>query len=292
MPCFYPAKAYLLACGGLSFTERGDIVRDLKVPCGQCMGCRIDRARDWSLRITHESKLHSANWFATITYDQDNLPNPPSLNYSDFQLWAKRVRRKLGPFRFFMCGEYGEQTRRPHFHAILFGLDIKDKKRWGGTDKMPTFTSDALTSAWGKGMIVLGSVTPQSANYVARYNLKKVNGDLAESHYRWADPETGEVHQLTPEFCQMSRKPGIGAEWYDRYHADFHTHDYAVSDGAKLPVPRYYDKLAKAKGYELDVIKMDRETRAIPKAWNNTSERLAVREEVLKSKLSKSKRAL
>ncbi|QXP08623.1 MAG: replication initiator protein [Arizlama microvirus] len=256
------------------------------------MGCRIDRARDWTLRITHESKLRQPNWFATLTYDNEHLPNPPSLNYPDFQGWMKRVRRRLGPFRFFMCGEYGEQTRRPHYHAILFGLELKDLKRWGGTDTMPTWTSDVLTKSWGKGMIVLGQVTTQSANYVARYNLKKINGDRAEAHYRWADPETGEQHQLRPEFCQMSRKPGIGAEWYDKYHSDFHTHDYAVSDGAKLPIPKYYDKRATDKGYELDVIKMARETRALPKAWNNTVERLATRETVLKSKLSTSKRGL
>ncbi|QXP08631.1 MAG: replication initiator protein [Arizlama microvirus] len=292
MPCFHPAKAFLLSSGGLSFTERGDIVRDLKIPCGQCMGCRIDKARDWSLRITHESKLHQANWFATLTYDNENLPNPPSLNYSHFQQWAKNVRKKLGPFRFFMCGEYGEQTHRPHFHAILFGLEVKDVKRWGGSDKMPTWTSDALTSSWGKGMIVLGQVTQQSAQYVARYNLKKVTGDLAEIHYRWIDPEIGEEHQLEPEFCQMSRRPGIGAAWYNRYHTDFHTHDYAISDGAKNPVPKYYDKLAKKHGHELDVLKMARETRALPKAWNNTPERLATRETVLKSKLNLKRRAL
>lgn len=293
MPCFHPAKAYSLASGGISFVERGDVIGDVKLPCGQCLGCRLDRARDWSLRIGHESKLHQANIFLTLTYDDANLPNPPSLTYSDFQLFAKRLRKARGPFRFFMCGEYGDQTRRPHYHAIIFGLDFADKKRWGGSDKMPTFTSGELTRIWGKGMTVFGAVTPQSANYVARYNLKKITGQTAEYHYRWTDPESGEVHQLEPEFCHMSTRPGIGAPWYEKFHADVHTHDYVIRDAAKNPVPRYYDKLAKKAGiYELDELKQQREIKARPKAWNNTPERLAVRETVLKARTSLSKRPL
>jgi len=282
----------LLTSGGVSFVEKGDIKGDIKLNCWRCMGCRIDRARDWTLRIGHESKLHRQNHFATITYNDESLPCPPSLNYSHFRQWAKNVRKSCGPFRFFMCGEYGDQTRRPHYHAILFGLNLTDLKRHGGTDEHPTYTSEKLNKAWGKGFILLGSVTPQSANYVARYNLKKITGQQADQHYRWTDPQTGESHQLEPEFCQMSTRPGIGAPWYDRYHTDFHTHDYAVQDGAKLPIPVYYDKLAKRKGYAVDEIKMAREIRARPKAWNNTPERLAVRETVLKSKLSTQKRPL
>lgn len=293
MPCFHPAKAFSLASGGISFVEKGDITGDLKLPCGQCIGCRIDRARDWTLRITHEAKLHGSSQFATLTYNDEHLPNPPSLSYPDFQLFAKRLRKARGPFRFFMCGEYGTQTDRPHYHAILFGIDFPDKRRWAGSDKMPTFTSDELTRIWGKGMTVIGAVTPQSANYVARYNLKKITGDLAETHYRWTDPETGEQHQLTPEFCNMSRRPGIGFGWYNKYHSDVHTHDYVVNDGAKNPVPRYYDKLAdKAGKYELDVIKQQRQIDARPKAWNNTPDRLATRETVLKARSSLSKRPL
>lgn len=293
MPCFHPAKAFSLASGGISFVEKGDITGDIKLPCGQCIGCRIDRARDWSLRITHEAKLHGSNQFATLTYDEANLPTPPSLSYPDFQLFAKRLRKACGPFRFFMCGEYGTQSDRPHYHAILFGIDFPDKKRWGGSDQMPTFTSDQLTRIWGKGMTVIGAVTPQSANYVARYNLKKITGKLAETHYRWTDPETGEQHQLTPEFCNMSRRPGIGAAWYEKFHTDVHTHDYVVNDGAKNPVPRYYDKLAdKAGKYEVDVIKQQRQIDARPKAWNNTPDRLATRETVLKARSSLSKRPL
>jgi len=291
MPCLHPAKAYSLTSGGISFVERGDIKGDIKLPCGQCMGCRVDRARDWSIRIGHEVKLHQSNWFLTLTYDDANLPNPPSLNYSDWQLFAKRVRKARGPFRFFMCGEYGDQTRRPHYHAIVFGLVVPDLVRYSGSDKMPLFQSQILTKLWGKGMILAGAVTPQSANYVARYNLKKVNGDRAKTHYRWVDPDTGEVHDLQPEFAHMSTRPGIGAAWYDKYHKDVHTHDYVIRDGAKNPVPRYYDRLAKTR-YQVDEIKMQRGIDAMASAEHQTPERLAVRETVLKAKLSLSKRPL
>lgn len=293
MPCHHPAKAFSLASGGISFVERGDVIGDIKLPCGQCLGCRIDRARDWSLRIGHESRLHPASAFLTLTYDEANLPTPPSLNYRDFQLFAKRLRRAYGPFRFFMCGEYGDQTRRPHYHAIIFGLDFPDRRRWAGSDEMPTFVSDKLTRLWGKGMTVFGSVTPQSANYVARYNLKKITGDRAKIHYRWVDPDTGEQHQLEPEFCHMSTRPGIGAAWYARFHKDVHTHDYVIRDGTKNPVPRFYDKLAQKAGlHQVDEIKQQRQLDAIPKAWNNTPERLAVRETVLQARTNLSKRPL
>ncbi|QXP08644.1 MAG: replication initiator protein [Arizlama microvirus] len=292
MPCFHPVKAFSLVSGGISFVERGDIKGDVKVPCNRCIGCRIDRARDWSLRIGHESKLHQHNWFVTITYDDQNMPIPPSLNYSDFQNLCKALRKKHGSFRFFMCGEYGDETRRPHFHAITFGLQILDLKRWGGPDKMPTFRSASLEASWGKGMIVIGAVTPQSANYVARYSLKKITGDLAGAHYRWVDPKTGEEHQLEPEFCHMSTKPGIGAAWYDRFHTDFHVHDFAIQDGHKLPIPRYYDKRASRHGYQVDELKQAREIKSRPKAWNNTPERLQTRETVAKARANLSKRAL
>lgn len=292
MACLHPVKAFLLTSGGISFVEKGDIRGDIKVPCNRCMGCRIDRARDWTLRIGHESKSHPVSWFATITYSDEHLPTPPSLNYPDFQKFLKRVRKSIGSFRFFMCAEYGDQNRRPHYHAILFGLQLPDVVRWGGTDKYPTFRSSSLEKAWGKGYVLLGSVTPQSANYVARYSLKKVTGDPASAHYAWTDPTTGEVHQLEPEFCHMSTRPGIGHDWYQKFHADCHTHDYVIADAQKQPVPQYYDKLGKRRGYTLDEMKQAREIRARSKAWNNTPERLAVRETVLKSKLSLNKRPI
>lgn len=291
MPCHRPLKAFSLTSGGLSFVEKGDVKGDVKIPCGQCLGCRLDRVRDWSLRIGHESRLHATNYFLTLTYDDQHLPMPPSLNYGHIQTLNKALRKAFGPFRFFCVGEYGELTRRPHYHMITFGLQLPDLRRYGGRDEMPTFESPRLNSLWGKGFCLIGGVTPQSAAYCAKYSLKKVNGDQAQSHYRWVSAD-GEVFQLEPEFARMSTRPGIGAAWYEQFHADVHTHDYVIRDGAKNPVPRYYDKLARTKGYDLDEIKQAREIKSLPNKWNQTDERLAVRAEVALAKSNLSKRPL
>lgn len=276
MACFHPTKAFLTASGGVSFTEllRDQVIKDIGLPCGQCIGCRLDRARDWSLRITHESKLHSPNWFVTLTYSDKNMPLNASLTYSDVQDFYKRLRKRLGPFRHFTVGEYGEQTLRPHYHAILFGLVLPDLQRFGGSDSQPEYKSQALETIWGLGLTHIGSVSPKSVGYVARYSLKKVNGDRAEAHYQGR----------SPEFCHMSSKPGIGHDWFYKYHGDVTTHDYVIRDGAKNPVPRYYDKLYKRMGGELDVTKMGRQAKAVERASDNTPERLAVRETVAKAR--------
>lgn len=284
MPCYHPAKAFLTSSGGVSFTElrRDDVTRPISLPCGQCIGCRLDRARAWSLRIGHECKLASPNWFATLTYDENSLPANGSLNYSHMQAFYKRLRKKLGKFRHFTVGEYGEQTNRPHYHAIWFGMGLLDLQRFGGSPELPTFVSPLVSQTWGKGHVLLGFVTPQSADYVARYSLKKVNGDLAEAHYQGR----------TPEFCRMSSRPGIGHDWFMQFHGDVTTHDYVIRDGTKNAVPRYYDKLFKRQGGELDVTKMGREARARERADDNTPDRLAVREEVATARSNLRKRAL
>lgn len=282
MACFHPTKAFLTASGGVSFTElaRDQVVKDIGLPCSQCIGCRLDRARDWSLRITHESKLHRPNWFVTLTYSDKTIPDKGSLNYPDVQNFYKRLRKKLGPFRHFTVGEYGEQTLRPHYHAILFGLVLPDIRRFGGSDEQPEFKSAILEETWGLGLTHIGSVSTQSVSYVARYSLKKVNGDRAEAHYKGR----------SPEFCHMSSKPGIGHDWFQKYHSDVTTHDYVIRDGTKNPVPRYYDKLFKRNGGELDVTKMGRQAQAATRASDNTPERLAVRETVAKARSNLSTR--
>jgi len=284
MACFHPTKAYLTAFGSVSFTQlaRDQVVRDITLPCNQCIGCRLDRARDWSLRIGHECKLHQRNWFATLTYAPEHLPTNGSLNYEHMQLFYKRARKRFGKFRHFTVGEYGEQLSRPHYHAILFGLELPDLKRWGGKEGRETYVSQALIETWGQGHILLGTVTPQSANYVARYSLKKINGQLAEQHYGGK----------SPEFCHMSSKPGIGANWFQKYHSDVTTHDYVIRDGVKNPVPRYYDKLFKRNGGELDVTKMGRQEKAALRTADNTPERLEARETVAKARSNLTKRYL
>ena len=136
MACYKPLRAWQCANGDVVFAELGrfDITRQLDLPCGQCVGCRLERSRQWAMRCLHEAKMHDRNCFVTLTYNNDNVPADRSLNYRDFQLFMKRLRFHFRgvPIRFYMCGEYGEDFGRPHFHACLFGLDFPDKTRISG----------------------------------------------------------------------------------------------------------------------------------------------------------------
>lgn len=283
MPCYHPISAYRCSDGSVVFAQLGryDIVGDIQLPCGQCIGCRIDRSREWAVRCLHEAKSHDENAFLTLTYNDENLPSDGSLHYEHFQLFMKRLRYHVGPVRFFMAGEYGDENQRPHYHALIFGYGFPDKKEWS---KSPSgcmlYRSALLEKLWEYGLSSIGEVTRESAGYVARYCLKKVTGDLAEAHYKGR----------TPEFAHMSVKPGIGAEWFKKFKSDMLPCDYVVADGVKVPVPRYYEKLYAKGEDDLDEIKMRREIYGRSHADNNTTERLLVREEVAKAKLSQLKR--
>lgn len=233
----------------------------------------------WATRILFESQLHDRNSFITLTYDDSHLPNPPTLVYKDFQDFLKRLRKKFGKLRFYMCGEYGEQTFRPHFHACIFGTDFPDRvlfKRTRGGHNL--YISADLAKLWPHGNSSVAELNFDTAAYVARYCLKKVTGDPAEAHYAWTDPDTGEIHQLEPEFAHMSLKPGIGGSWYDKFRngADC---DYVVVNGHKCKPPRYFDKLLKRVNPKVfEYIKSDREQLAYDRRSDNTPERLVVRE--------------
>lgn len=227
-----------------------------------------------------ESQFHGANSFITLTYDAGTCPYPPSLDYSHFQKFMKRLRKKLGPLRFFMCGEYGPENGRPHFHACIFGTDFSDRYLW---DKSPSghdlYRSDTLESLWPLGFSSVAELNFQTAAYVARYTLKKVTGPAAEAHYAFVDPSTGEVSQLTPEMARMSLKPGIGGPWFDKFASDVYPHDYVVVNGHKCRPPRYFDKLLRRLDRdEYELIKGDRT--ANPVSVHNSDSRLAVREKV------------
>lgn len=206
----------------------------------------------------------------------------------------KRLRKRVGKLRFFACGEYGDATLRPHYHILLFGYDFSDRKPWR---KSPSghvlYRSAKLEALWPLGNCEVGALTPDSAGYVARYCLKKINGKQASEHYRRIHPLTGEVVQVRPEFICMSTKPGIGAEWYDKYSGDAFPSDFVVVDGKKKPVPRYYaKKLAVTAPEELERIKLRRIGNARRNKPNNTPERLAVREEVMRARTANLKRDL
>lgn len=219
----------------------------MELPCGRCIGCKLDRSRMWTIRIGHEAQFFTANRFATFTYNDDSLPESLSLVYADFSGFMKRLRKRLSgfevspdggnPIRFFMCGEYGGRTGRPHYHAILFNVKFEDEVRLANG----TIRSVEVEDLWQKGNVVLGDVTMRSAAYVAGYTLKKVHGARAKEHYLdVVNTETGELSARRPEFVVMSRRPGIGAWWYRRWKGDLFSGDSAIVDGKKYKVPRYY----------------------------------------------------
>ena len=287
MPCYHPLKAYKLFSGEVVFIERGDVVASLSLPCGRCVGCRLERSRQWAVRCIHEAQMHPVNSFVTLTYDDEHLPLGGSLDYRDFQLFAKRLRKRLGKFRYYMCGEYGEQTSRPHYHACLFGLDFPDKKPIRSRDGRPyLFDSRILSDLWGLGLCSIGAVTFESAAYIARYVMKKQTGEAAKLHYRRVDSE-GEVFYLTPEFAHMSLKPGIGDTWFSRFSSDVYPSDQVISNGRPAKPPRRYDILLDRKDFSLlEDIKYRRLVNGISRRADSTDERLAVREQVATARLN------
>jgi len=247
------------------------------------------------VRIMHEAQFHGPSSFVTLTYAEENLPAYQSLRYADFQLFMKRLRERLGPTRFFMCGEYGDDGGRPHYHAGLFGRAfLEDRKRWRRSKSGHwLYRSALLESLWGLGSSEIGDLTPQSAAYMARYSFKKVTGRPAEDHYRVVDEDTGEVGRREPEFCRMSLRPGIGAEWYKKFGSYVAEHDRVVVKGVPAKPPRYYDVLLERLDPDrLEELKEARAKAAALGVADQCDERLAVREIVAKAKLSKLKRSL
>lgn len=206
----------------------------LELPCGQCMACRLNYGKDWSVRIMDETKSHDESIFLTLTYDDEHLPSDCSLHKEDVQKFFKRLRNYVpNKIRYFIAGEYGDKFGRPHYHAIIFGLGVTsdvfqveyDSKHKGyfGT-----------CSAWPFGQVFIGNVTPDSAGYVAKYNLKKQKGKKANEFYR--------KRGINPEFATMSRNPGIGFATMQRFSDEYRRFGSVVSKGKEYGLPRYYQE--------------------------------------------------
>lgn len=316
MACVSPLHGYRGPDGKVTLHMRGGYVdRPVKISCGQCIGCRLDRAASWSLRIMHEVQTLSESClacagvgaekqrhtcgcsFVTLTYTPQYLPEDGGLSVSHWQKFAKRLRKDSGSFRFFMCGEYGDSTLRPHYHAILFGLDFADDRIPIGRNKFGDrhYLSERLTRVWGMGHTVVGAVSQRSAAYVARYCTKKITGEAAKQHYSRTDGV--KTWSVKPEFCIMSRggrvrgSRGIGAEWFTRYHTDLYPSDVTVYEGVRYKTPRYYDGLLERLSPELlEGVKADRRKRGLAYADQVVPERLEAREFILRQRMREAKR--
>lgn len=295
MPCYHPLTGFRVEGDSkIVFNEPAvGCLGVLQLPCGQCVGCRLERSRQWAMRCMHESQMYDGSSFVTLTYDDEHLPDEGGLCYRDFQLFMKRVRKRLGPTRFFMCGEYGEQFSRPHFHAALFGLwfpDLLPYKHLPSGSKI--FTSELLSELWGNGFCSVGDVTFESAAYIARYVLKKVGNDV--ERLGTVDYSTGALSVKRAEFSQASRRPGLGYPWLERFHTDVFPRDEVVIRGVKMKPPRYYDGKAEdflSLGGLLE-LESERLAKIDHASTDGTPDRLAVRELVTNARLAFKKRGI
>lgn len=196
--------------------------------------------------------MHERNCFITLTYDEEHLPKDESLDVSHWQLFAKRMRKRLGAFRFFHCGEYGENLGRPHVHAAIFGEDFAgDRKPWKERSGNPTWRSDKLKELWTHGEVEISDLTFGSAAYVAGYIVKKITGEEGKAAYQKVDLVSGATWPVKPPYATMSRRPGLGHSFYTKYKGDLYPDDFCVVEGRKYPVPEYYDGLLEKEDPEL-----------------------------------------
>lgn len=231
----------------------------VQLPCGQCVGCRIQYSREWANRCMMELQYHESSYFVTLTYDDAHVPRSYypdpntgeaftslTLSKRDFQLFMKRLRKKFcnQKIRFFMAGEYGSNTFRPHYHAIIFGLHLDDLQLYSKSPQgFCYYNSPSLQACWSDndgnpiGYAVVAEVTWETCAYTARYVMKKLNGKEANFYSDF---------NIQPEFTLMSRKPGIARQYYDD-HPDIYKKEYinvsTEKGGLKFKPPRYFDKL-------------------------------------------------
>lgn len=295
MACFHPLKAfdlgindngkkrlkitsysvdhvYKIANGNYCFStipNRSDLAvqvfRDfIEIPCGQCVGCRLDYSRQWANRCMLELQYHDSAYFVTLTYDDKHIPvnyygddvtgeahESYTLSKRDVQLFMKRLRKRFSDcdIRFFLSGEYGSNTFRPHYHAIIFGLKLDDLVPYKKSELGFTyFNSDSLQKCWSIydpdtctfdpiGFAVVANVTWETCAYTARYVMKKLKGEEAAFYDKF---------NILPEFTLMSRKPGIGRKYFDD-HPDLYQYDRihlpSRDRGVSFRPPKYYDYL-------------------------------------------------
>lgn len=286
MACFQPLTAYTKpGVNGkkqILFGVKHTHLEKINLPCGQCIGCRVTKSRDWAIRCVHEMEQHEENSFITLTYENHNLPPDGNLYKPDFQRFIKSLRKRTGKkIRYYMCGEYGENNLRPHYHAILFGYaptELITHKEYAA------ISSAEIDKAWKLGFNRVGEATYESARYIASYIHKKINGNKALEHYM-----TEEGVSLIPEYTNMSLKPGIGANYYEKNSKEIFVTDSVVLKGQEMPPPKYY-----SNKYELDnpahmaEIKEQRRQNIDP--TNNTPERLATRKTVAIARHSRTQR--
>ncbi len=316
MVCFTPLKGWMSIRKNLNTGKRqpvfdqalGHPFLPVSVKCGQCYGCRLDHSKSWAIRIIHESKSYENNSFLTLTYKPEKLPQNRTLVKEDFQNFMKNLRRHITKenlpgvpeehwklfnlkekrVRYFHAGEYGSINKRPHYHACLFNYDFSDKKFYKKENDNILWISDTLKDIWDRGYCTIGSINFDSAAYVARYIMKKITGKKSDVHY--VNKETGELREK--EYTTMSRKPGLGKDWIEKYMSDVYPEDVVIVKGMKLRPPKYYDDIFDRNTDLLEVVKKERVKYAHDHRSEYTPERLKAKEAVLRAKTKVLRRPL
>ena len=286
------------------------------IPCGQCIGCRIRQREDWTTRIELEARDYPKDqvWFITLTYDDEHVPGmivktgelvrpaqyvwkpgkrtPESvqiLMYTDVQKFLKRLRKAYrGKLRYFVAGEYGEQTARPHYHMILYGWQPFDLKDLYKTRKNGYYTSDWLSNIWEQGNVQIAQAVPETYRYVAGYVTKKmyeIDGKKANVYYELGQPKP---------FACMSLKPGLGDKYYQQHKRKIWKQGYIqCTNGKHAQIPRYYEKQMEAENPErLWKIKQKRQERTINTnriKYENAdfAEQCSIKERIIKKQTKK-----
>lgn len=289
MPCFGPLTAFRpkadAASKRLVFRKsESETGIGIKVPCGKCPGCKLEQSRQWAVRCMHEKRLHSFSCFLTLTYSDANLPPGRTLVKADLTNFMKRLRHTTGAgLRFFACGEYGEHTSRPHYHVLLLNSDFNDKRLIKSGNQYNIYESPTLSKLWPAGHHAIGDVNFESAAYVARYCMKKKQDGKTVTDGR------------TPEYIVMSRRPGLGAGYFDKYQSEIINHDTIIVNGLPAALPRFYDnklagmtglsETALYTGYELIKLKRRRKLTSPLSKADRSQRRLRIREVVTLAKL-------
>jgi len=302
MPCFYPQDGFLINDGGVkrwrSYVRHGDdVLSSMTVPCENCIGCRMERSRQWTVRCQHEVRMCERaglpSSFVTLTLDDRNLPEHGEIDYRLCQLFHKRVRKNSGcAYKHLTLSEYGGSTFRPHFHCVMMGVSFDRGSPVGkGEAGDVCYSSPQLDKWWTLGHSSFGDATAKSIGYCTRHNFKDAMryppGFFDEE---WLDEETGEISKRRGPFLSFSR--GIGRAWYEQFgRTDCHRHDRIVlSDGQIVgPIKAYDDWLASSADGECELLELKakrlEKARELGLDADSTRERLAVREQVFKARI-------
>jgi len=309
MPCFNPLQGWRSRTANISgkrpiVFNKKDGFEDLEIqiPCGQCIGCRLERSRQWAIRCVHEASLYDDNCFITLTYNNDCLPRDGSLDVTDFQKFMKRLRKTTdAKIRYYHCGEYGQSCAicgrnlndcqesgctfvktlgRPHFHACIFNFDFDDKILYTTNNGINVYTSKTLSRLWPFGHSTVGDVTFESAAYTARYITKKVLGATAPDYYQ----------NKKPEYTTMSK--GIGSGWFELFYDDL-SNDKCVINGKEVKIPKFYDSILEDMDkFEMLKRKVKRKQKASEYEKDSSTRRLRDREKCQTARFTKLQRNL